>query len=653
MSGRTVTASRGLLRIERPKGADDLKEHLPIAHPRASKGLKYWTAPYTDAETIIEWADERGYEVTPEVKALAEGSWERELRALSLPAVTDLGAYTVTGLTTPLMPVQTAVVVASQQAHILGARDDKRALIVADAPGYGKSIEALASLRVSGNEASRAVVICPSSLTANWLAEVSTHFTADTFHPWVATGETPEPVPDDVDLVIVGWAVISEWSATLTDWGPDAVVVDEGHFAKSGKKRTKKEQKPKRDADNKVVRDAEGNAVMETQTRTVSGSARASGAIEVAKSVRKGLVLALTGTPIVNRPLELLALLEITGIEHLFGGRGGYQMYFCDGKQKKVRAGTGPRAYAWDFSGASNLLELNTRLSTSGHYIRRTKELLVNTGALKKKYVDGVYCYDYAATSRPWRLQLTSAELAEYREAEQETSGFFAEVASDIARKTGRGVQSRYVQRKVAAEGANHLKRISALRSLVAQAKVGRVVEKTSEMVAAGEKVVIAAHHREVVDAYADAFTGLKIQGGMSVQAVEEAKRLFNDTPVEDHPVLVLSVDAGKTGHTLCKQALNGVGLTCAHMIFAEQVWTPGDELQAQDRIWRIGQDREVKIMNVLALGTIDTMIYSLRQKKHHVVNAAVDAIDPEMLKAEAERGMGVLAVGLASGRLG
>ena len=142
-----------------------------------------------------------------------------------------------------------------------------------------------------------------------------------------------------------------------------------------------------------------------------------------------------------------------------------------------------------------------------------------------------------------------------------------------------------------------------------------------------GEKVVIAAHHKDVVSAYSDHYTGLRIRGEMGVKAIEEAKRLFNETPVDEHPVLVLSIEAGKTGHTLCKQTLHGVGKACALMMLAEQMWTPGDEAQVQDRIWRIGQDREVTITNALLAGTIDEQIYEQRAKKKRTIDAAIDAI--------------------------
>lgn len=79
------------------------------------------------------------------------------------------------------------------------------------------------------------------------------------------------------------------------------------------------------------------------------------------------------------------------------------------------------------------------------------------------------------------------------------------------------------------------------------------------------------------------------------------------------------------------QQTLHGVGKACALMMLAEQMWTPGDEAQVQDRIWRIGQDREVTITNALLAGTIDEQIYDQRAKKKRTIDAAIDAIPTDL----------------------
>src|SRR5699024_12332150 len=92
------------------------------------------------------------------------------------------------------------------------------------------------------------------------------------------------------------------------------------------------------------------------------------------------------------------------------------------------------------------------------------------------------------------------------------------------------------------------------------------------------EKIVSVGHHREVTDAYADAFEGaVKIQGAMTTKQNENAKAQFHADEFDD-PVLVLAIEAGKTGHTLCKQ----LDQTCANMLLAESGWNRSDAWQVQ-----------------------------------------------------------------------
>lgn len=627
---------------------------IPLAEKRPVKGPgKFWNVPLPDAAALVALADEVGVGVDPDVRDFARDRWSHELAASSRSSAVDLGfdaPVAVRGLTTTPLDMQQVPIAAAAQSRVLTAdgTPGHRAMLVADVPGLGKTLLSLAAARLQGQECDRLVVVCPTSLTENWQSEMLQHFEFGVFHPWVAQTLTPVPVPDGVDVVVIGWDVLNAWVDTLVKWKPDGVIADEGHYAKSGRLRTTKKTQIVKDGEGAVVRDEAGNLQMEEVRTNVSGSARASAVLRLGSAIarRRGLVMALTGTPIVNRPLELLPLLDFIGILHLFGGSTRYKHRFCGPKEVTIAGGKKRTS----FVGASNLLELNARLASSGHYVRRTKQTLVEAGAMRPKYVDGVDCYDYVTAANPWVIVPTEQEAREYTDAEDALSDFFADRAAEIARLMRSNINNEAVKRKVAAEGVKHLQRIAELRQVAARIKVKYVAAKVASLVERGEKVVIAAHHRDIVTLYADTFTGLKIQGDMGVQRIEKTKELFNNTSVEEHPVLVLSVEAGKTGHTLCKQALNGVGPACAFMVFAEQIWTPGDEAQAQDRIWRIGQDREVRIVNALLADTIDLSIYAQRARKHAVVAAALDAVDPDMRsRADTDKeGIGLIARELA-----
>lgn len=650
----TVCLAEEYIRAPYIPALSGLGRMIPLAEKRTSKATgNYWNVPLADAQAVVDLAGQHGVDVDQSVRDFAGACWATELSATARSTATDLGfdaPAQVRGLTTSLLDMQQVPVLSAAASRVLTADGSAghRALLVADEPGLGKTLLALSAVRLEGQECARVLVICPTSLTANWQSEMLQHFEFGTFQPWVAQTLTSQPVPPGVDVVVIGWDVLQAWADTLVKWKPDAVIADEGHYAKAGRLRTAKKTQVVKDTDGALVRDEAGNLQMEEVRKTLSGSARASAVLSIGSAVAKnrGLVVALTGTPIVNRPLELLPLLDFIGVLHIFGGSSAYKNRYCGPKQ----VSTGGGRTAWTYTGASNLLELNARLASSGHYVRRTKQTLVTSGLMKPKYVDGVQYYDYVTAHRPWVIAPSPEEAREYSQAEEELAGFFAERAVEIARDLRTTVDTEKVRKKVAADAAKHLKRIAELRQVTARLKVKYVAAKVMEMAGRGEKVVIAAHHRDIVDLYADTFTGLKIQGDMGVQKIERVKELFNATPVTEHPVLVLSVEAGKTGHTLCKQTLHGVGPACAYMVFAEQIWTPGDETQAQDRIWRIGQDREVRIINALLANTIDLSIYSQRARKRAIVAAALDAVDPDLRsRADSEReGVGVLAQELA-----
>lgn len=641
-----------LLAPEAPTGVP-LSAAVPIARLSTMRGNpgKWWTAPAPDAASAVGWADANRVPVDDDVREYAAHAWAHEVDALALATAATLPfgqtCPPVSGLTAELLPAQKVAVLAATRCRVElpGKKQSHRALIVADDPGLGKTLEALAMLRVTGSESERALVICPTSLTANWVTEAGQHFQEDTFTPWVATTKTPSPVPEGVDLVVIGWEILGAWVEELKAWKPDTVVTDEGHYGKAGKSVTRKVTEQKRGEDGKPVRDEFGNIVLTETVVREGGSQRADAFLALGADVAKrgGFALALTGTPVVNRPIEMEPLIEYAGFLEVFGGSKAFKERYCD--PKTINAGG---RYKTLYNGASNLLELNRRLAASGHYLRRTKEILVDAGLLKRKYVDGVYVFDTQTGPNPWMLYGSPEQMQAYRKVEGELQEFFAERARVLA--GGRPLESAQVQKQVSSEGHKHLKKIAQLRHAAAEIKVEYIIDKVRSVVESGEKVVIAAHHKDVVDAYAEAFTGLKIQGGMGNKKIEEAKALFNETSVDEHPVLVLSVEAGKTGHTLCKQALNGAGPSCAYMVFAEQVWTPGDEIQAQDRIWRIGQEREVRIINALLADSIDLVMFGQRLKKRKIVNSVLNAAPEDAFspsKAESQ-GAGIVAWQLA-----
>ena len=102
----------------------------------------------------------------------------------------------------------------------------------------------------------------------------------------------------------------------------------------------------------------------------------------------------------------------------------------------------------------------------------------------------------------------------------------------------------------------------------------------------------------------------------MSVQEVEEHKHKFQNLSAEEAPVIVLSIQAAKTGHTLTASQ---------DVLFVELPWTPADVDQTYSRCHRLGQQGSVTATYMLASKTLDEEIYSLIERKRGVVNSAVE----------------------------
>lgn len=213
-------------------------------------------------------------------------------------------------------------------------------------------------------------------------------------------------------------------------------------------------------------------------------------------------------------------------------------------------------------------------------------------------------------------MEGTESSLREYRKAEADIVKYIMERARQIAEELGESPNSAAVRAKMRAERNEHLVRIGVLRKLAAKAKMGAVTEWIDSRIEAGEKVVVAAHHREVVDELASKYGNIKIQGGMDVSDVELSKQMFQERGVTEAPVIVLSIQAAKTGHTLTASQ---------NVLFVEMPWTPSDVDQTYSRCHRLGQRGSVTATYMLCEGTIDERIYDVIEEKRNVVTAATE----------------------------
>ena len=148
----------------------------------------------------------------------------------------------------------------------------QRRSFLADEQGLGKTVEALATIEADG--AYPAIVVCPASLKLNWMREIG-RWLPERSAQMLDGNRGAVPT---ADLTVVNYDIVAGRLEALTALAPRAVALDESHYCKNpGAKRTQAAQQ---------------------LCASVPG---------------EGLVLALTGTPVMNRPPELISQLRILG----------------------------------------------------------------------------------------------------------------------------------------------------------------------------------------------------------------------------------------------------------------------------------------------------------------------------------------------------
>ena len=140
-------------------------------------------------------------------------------------------------------------------------------------------------------------------------------------------------------------------------------------------------------------------------------------------------------------------------------------------------------------------------------------------------------------------------------------------------------------------------------------AKLPYVLDFLNDLLEEEEKVVVFAHHRDVIDAIVKAGENrVALVGGMTEKQKDAAVQAFQNGPAR---VFVGQIVAAGTGLTL----------TAARtVLFAELDWVPGNVTQAEDRCHRIGQKDTVRVFHLVAEGSIDARIVRAIVDKQQII---------------------------------
>lgn len=439
--------------------------------------------------------------------------------------------------------------------------------LIGDEMGLGKTIQAIG---ISNMDPSvrKVIIVCPATPKINWMKEWKKW---DIKKLTVGLADTQNGIPN-TDVIITNYEQLVKLGAKLKDREWDLLIVDECHKAKNPKADrtqfllgTKKEQKKTKVSRKK---DKVTGIVKETKTEVV---------VPIIPPFMARRRVFLTGTPILNRPVELWPLCEALDPDGLGKSFWNFVTRYCGAKQTR---------FGWDFTGATNLDELQEKLRSS-FMVRRLKADVLKELPPKRRQV---VILEAEGNLRDL-IKREKAAYAQLEKAQKEGKSKLESISVDMTQ-------------------------MSALRKETAIAKVPLIVETLRDMLENEEKLVVMCHHDDVVQALQKEFGN-------------DAVSLNCNTPQKLRDPNVVRFQTDPT----CKLFIGtiqaaGVAITltaASKMVFAELDWVPGNMSQAEDRIHRIGQLMHCLYLFLVVDESLDANMVEKLIEKTAIISAALD----------------------------
>jgi len=374
-----------------------------------------------------------------------------------------------------------------------------KAALLANDMGTGKTLIALSALATTS-----AVVVCPAAVKPVWRNEVSKWRPELT--PFLLEGRNSFRWPQPKEVVILNYDILPPMkSVSVPEGFSGTLIADEAHYLKNGSS-----QRTKR-------------------FRAISKDMR-----------KRGLpVWLLTGTPMLNHPLELWHVLYAAGLTWIFypsiydhnAFRGFLNLF----KARKGYFG------GWEFGQPDQTV--STRLRQV--MIRRTRREVL------PELPGKIYRSVYVEIDKRTKVMCDKliAKLGEVNLNE----------AIDLAIQSSRT--------------STEFEELAAARTALATAKIPYLIDLIETFEEADEPVVVFSAHRAPIDV-------LTKRSGW--------RTITGDTSTTNRDRFVAEFQALKLKGIGCTIQAGGIGitLTAAHqVVFVDLDWTPANNLQAEDRL--------------------------------------------------------------------
>ena len=496
---------------------------IPIA--RWNPANKFWYFPKTNKDSVarfIEVAKDYTFDATDEVREVSKSVLS--VKKANAPSLNDDGV----GL--ELYPFQ------KEGAKWLVEKE--KAMLGWDM-GTGKTPTSLVAIHSA--DAYPALIVTTASMKYTWAEEIEKWLPGKTFK--VLNGGKALGKHGDTDFTIINYDILTKHVGQIEHAEFKGAILDESHKIKS--------------------RDAK-------RTRS---------ALKIVKNIP--YVFLLSGTPVMNKPVELVTQLQAMNGLSSFGGVKKFINRYCD-----------PTISRWgtDYSGASNLDELHAKL-TSTVYNRITKELALPD------------LPDRTISIIPSSIDNRS----EYNRIEEDLIAWL--------------IDNKGMASAERASRAEHLVRINVLKDACVRGKMKNIKLWISDFLESGEKLVVFSDSRAVqntlIEEYPDALT---ILGSDNAKKKNEAKNKFQNEP--NQKLIICSLKGASEGLTLTSGS---------NALFVDLGWNPATHDQAESRLHRNTQKNAVNCYYILGKNTIDNFIWSLIEKKRKVVGNILDGEEGDL----------------------
>jgi len=504
--------------------------------------LREWVTPYAHVAKKVSSFGCLETQVWLSKKEAIEK--ERELKSFSLFSKIDIPVPE--GLA--YMPFQLAGI-----EYLL----DRPNNLLADEQGLGKSIESIGYYNVldatlsDPKEHLNVLIICPALVKINWSRE---------WYKWcvkkTSVGIAHSKFWPPTQVIILNYDILKKLTTQIHSKIWDLVILDEGHYFKNS--------------------DAE-------RTKQIIGF-RNKGDI---KAKRK---LVLTGTPILNVPYELFNILKFLA-PYAFPNKHEFGLKYCDGQ-------LGDRG--WDYKGATNLVELQSKLRSTV-MIRRLKEEVLPDLPPKRRQV----------------LEIDPNNKCKGFIYKQ--NKFFKDIKDSIL------TDEEYEEIIKCLDGERiGFEEMSTIRRESAIASIPYAIEHLKECINQSGKIVCFAHHIKVIETLQEEFKDIAVSLHGSTPQGQRQKAIDSFQEDENIKLFIGNIRAAGVGITLTASS---------HVVFVEMAWTPAEVTQAEDRCHRIGQVNSLLVQHIVLAGSIQATMAKTVVFKQEKIRDTLDYVMDNTLK--------------------